>query len=125
MEAASGSQDPGLADNNTSTGDPHELHYYFNGIQLGDVSNNGTSDVDYAASIAQQTAATPTNPGPFPAARRPPRAQAGKSATRLAEARATSRGAPRRGTGMPCQPGRRSRCALPCGPACALMRARG
>ncbi len=35
---------------------PHELHYYFNGIQIGDVSNNGTSDTDYAASIAAHTA---------------------------------------------------------------------
>lgn len=53
------------ADANTSTGDPHELHYYFGGIQLGDVSNNGTSDIDYAASIAQKTALSPVNPGPF------------------------------------------------------------
>ena len=51
------------ADGNTSTGDPHELHYYFGGIQLGDVSNNGTSDIDYAASIAQQTAASRPTPG--------------------------------------------------------------
>ncbi len=35
---------------------PHELHYFFNGIQIGDVSNNGTSDTDYAASIAAHTA---------------------------------------------------------------------
>ena len=41
------------ADNNNNTGDPRELHYYFNGIGVGDVSNNGTSDVDYAASIAE------------------------------------------------------------------------
>jgi hypothetical protein len=40
-------------DNNLSTGDPHELHYYFNGIQVGDVTNNGTSDTDYAVSIAE------------------------------------------------------------------------
>ncbi|MBV8979182.1 MAG: LysM peptidoglycan-binding domain-containing protein, partial [Alphaproteobacteria bacterium] len=38
---------------NQSTGDPRELHYYFNGIQVGDVSNNGTSDIDYAASIKE------------------------------------------------------------------------
>ena len=40
------------ADNQTS-GDPRELHYYFDGIQVGDVSNNGTSDIDYAASIVE------------------------------------------------------------------------
>lgn len=40
------------SDNNSSTGDPHEVHYYFNGLAIGDVSNNGTSDVDYAAGIA-------------------------------------------------------------------------
>jgi YD repeat-containing protein len=44
------------ADNNASNGDPRELHYYFNGIKVGDVSNNGTSDLDYAASIAQHQA---------------------------------------------------------------------
>ncbi|MGH7486906.1 MAG: LysM peptidoglycan-binding domain-containing protein, partial [bacterium] len=38
---------------NQSGGDPRELHYYFNGIQVGDISNNGTSDIDYAASIAE------------------------------------------------------------------------
>ena len=37
---------------NRPNGDPHEVHYYFNGLMIGDVSNNGTSDVDYAASIA-------------------------------------------------------------------------
>ncbi|HEX8670058.1 MAG TPA: hypothetical protein VF727_16975 [Allosphingosinicella sp.] len=35
-----------------SGGDPRELHYYFNGVQIGDISNNGTSNIDYAESIA-------------------------------------------------------------------------
>jgi YD repeat-containing protein len=35
---------------------PYEVHFYVNGIQVGDVSNNGTSDVDYATSIARHTA---------------------------------------------------------------------
>ena len=47
---------------NLSTGDPKELHYYFNGLKTGVISNNGTSDVDYAASIAQHTAAPGTGP---------------------------------------------------------------
>jgi hypothetical protein len=43
--------------NNPSlNGDPRELHYYFNGIRVGDVSNNGTSDVDYVASIGAHQA---------------------------------------------------------------------
>jgi hypothetical protein len=49
---------------NLSSGDPKELHYYFNGMGVGDISNNGTSDVDYAASIAQHTSTyTGTNSG--------------------------------------------------------------
>jgi hypothetical protein len=44
---------------------PHEVHYYFNGIQVGDVSNNGAgSDLDYAQEIADRTA-TITTGGPF------------------------------------------------------------
>jgi YD repeat-containing protein len=45
-----------------SGGDPRELHYYFNGIQLGDVSNDGTSDVDYVTGIARHTSAGGTGP---------------------------------------------------------------
>lgn len=43
------------SDNNATQGDPKELHYYFNGMGVGDISNNGTSDVDYATSIARHT----------------------------------------------------------------------
>jgi LysM repeat protein len=39
-----------------SGGDPRELHYYFGGIAVGDVGNNGTSDVDYVTSIADHRA---------------------------------------------------------------------
>lgn len=42
------------SDNQSSHGDPRELHYYFNGMGVGDISNNGTSDVDYVTSIARR-----------------------------------------------------------------------
>ncbi|MDQ4087284.1 MAG: hypothetical protein M3177_04635, partial [Pseudomonadota bacterium] len=45
-----------------STNDPRELHYNFNGMRLGDVSNNGTSDVDYVTSINRHTATPGTGP---------------------------------------------------------------
>ena len=41
---------------NQSGGDPRELHFYFNGLRVGDISNNGTSDVDYVASLWQHIA---------------------------------------------------------------------
>jgi LysM domain-containing protein len=44
-----------------ATNNPHEVHYYLNGIQIGDVTNNGTSDTDYAASITAQEAAAGTS----------------------------------------------------------------
>ena len=52
---------------NQSGGDPRELHYYFDGIALGDIGNNGTSDVDYATSIAEHRApvATGSHAGAF------------------------------------------------------------
>ena len=54
------------ADNNQSGGDPRELHYYFNGIAIGDIGNNGTSDVDYATSIAEHRAPVATTSTPAP-----------------------------------------------------------
>ena len=45
-------------DQNTAQGDPREIHYFFNGMGVGDISNNGTSDVDYATSITRHTAST-------------------------------------------------------------------
>ncbi|MES2443102.1 MAG: hypothetical protein V4574_09750 [Pseudomonadota bacterium] len=41
---------------NTDTGDPRQLHYYFDGRRVGDISNNGTSNTDYAASIVAHMA---------------------------------------------------------------------
>jgi YD repeat-containing protein len=35
---------------------PHERYTIFNGVQMGDVSNDGTGDVDYVTSIARNTA---------------------------------------------------------------------
>src|SRR3712207_1241456 len=49
-------------DNNATGGDPRELYYNFNGSRLGDVSNNGTSDVDYVTSINRHTTAQGTGP---------------------------------------------------------------
>jgi YD repeat-containing protein len=43
----------GGADNITG---PHSRYYWFDGVQVGDVSNNGTSDVDYVVSITDNTA---------------------------------------------------------------------
>lgn len=48
-----------------STNDPLELHFYFDGIKIGDVTNNGTSNVDYVKSIADHIAPVPEVPGPF------------------------------------------------------------
>ena len=43
-------------DNNGSNGDPHEVRYRFNGVELAMIGNNGTTDVDYASSLAMRTA---------------------------------------------------------------------
>jgi LysM repeat protein len=50
------------ADNKSSTGDPRELHFYFNGIRVGDISNNGSSEADYATSIASHLSVGGTGP---------------------------------------------------------------
>jgi YD repeat-containing protein len=44
------------------TGDPRQLHYYFNGQRIGDISNNGSSSVDYVAANAQRTGVPGTGP---------------------------------------------------------------
>ena len=41
---------------------PREVDYYFDGMAVGDISNNGTSDVDYAASIAEYIKVPGTGP---------------------------------------------------------------
>ena len=48
---------------NLSTGDPRELHYYFNEAQVGFIGNNGTSDLSYGDSIAEHQ--SETGSGPF------------------------------------------------------------
>jgi len=41
-------------------GDPHEIWFRFAGKQMGYSGNNGTTDTDYASSIAARTRAAPT-----------------------------------------------------------------
>jgi hypothetical protein len=49
-----------------SNGDPREVHLYVDGITVGDISNNGTSDVDYVTSIARhQMAPANSSTNPF------------------------------------------------------------
>ena len=43
----------------TNISGPHARYYYFGGIEMGDVSNDGTSSVNYAASITDHK----TKPG--------------------------------------------------------------
>jgi hypothetical protein len=40
----------------SGTNAPHERYYIFDNVQQGDVSNDGTSDVDYVTSIARHRA---------------------------------------------------------------------
>jgi len=43
-----------------ATNAPSDLHFYFGGVRMGDVSDNGTANLDYAASIAARAAAPGT-----------------------------------------------------------------
>lgn len=45
-------------DNSSAKGDPRELRYYFNGVQLGMIGNNGTDDVDNTTIINRRVART-------------------------------------------------------------------
>lgn len=45
------------------TGAPRQINYLFDGVQLGGISNDGTDDVDYVASIARHR--TLAGAGPF------------------------------------------------------------
>jgi LysM repeat protein len=45
-----------LENNDTASASPATKFFWFDGIQQGDVSNDGTSDVDYVQSIARHTA---------------------------------------------------------------------
>ncbi len=40
----------------STSGNPRELHYYFNGIRVGDISNDGISNTDYAAGASANNA---------------------------------------------------------------------
>ena len=48
-------------DNNNSQGDPKDLYYYFSGIRVGDIGNNGPSQTDYATAIYRRYSPS-TNP---------------------------------------------------------------
>jgi YD repeat-containing protein len=48
-------------DTNTSTGDPKQLHYYFDGMKVGEVSNNGPAELDYAVALNYRTANIPAS----------------------------------------------------------------
>jgi YD repeat-containing protein len=54
-----------LSGNTTSAGNPHTIHYNFGGVQMGEVGNNGTDNIDYAASIANRLRPNPGSPSPF------------------------------------------------------------
>jgi YD repeat-containing protein len=45
------------------TTNPINLYYYFNGVRMGEVSNNGPGQTDYSTAIAQRSA--PPQTGPF------------------------------------------------------------
>jgi YD repeat-containing protein len=57
-EVPSGSNPPAL--------NPHAKSYFFNGVEMGTVNNDGTSNTTFAAAVAAGEVAPPTtNPGPF------------------------------------------------------------
>jgi hypothetical protein len=56
-----------VASNGTDTSAPASLFYWFDGVQQGDVTNNGQGeDVDYVVSISDHTKTPPTSPGMKP-----------------------------------------------------------
>jgi hypothetical protein len=50
---------------NGSNGDPHEVWYRFNGVQIGYVGNNGTRDMRFEGSIRDRSAKQSTSNGAF------------------------------------------------------------
>ena len=46
---------------NLSTGDPRQLSYYFDGLKVGEVSNNGPAELDYAVALNYRTANIPAS----------------------------------------------------------------
>jgi hypothetical protein len=49
----------------SSTTNPRQRYYRFNGIDMGAIGNNGSDNVDFDASIALRIQAAPTSPGAF------------------------------------------------------------
>ncbi len=50
---------------NYSRGNPRQIYYRFDGRQLGEISNDGTLNVDYQTSVERRSTVQPTSPGPF------------------------------------------------------------
>jgi len=48
---------------NGSTTSPEQFYFYFNGVQIGQIGNNGDDNTNYAAAIKQET--TTPGTGPF------------------------------------------------------------
>jgi YD repeat-containing protein len=53
------------ADGNYAAGDPHEVHYEFAGLQLGEIGNNGTDNLEYSQSIRDRLTVQPNTSGAF------------------------------------------------------------
>ena len=49
--------------NTPNQNNPKEIYYYFNGLRVGDIGNNGPSQVDYSTAISERGA--PPQTGPF------------------------------------------------------------
>ena len=47
-------------ESSAAASNPKQLYYYFGGIRIGDVGNNGPSQTDYATAINQRLAAPST-----------------------------------------------------------------
>jgi hypothetical protein len=48
---------------NGSTTSPRQFYFYFNGIRIGEIGNNGTDNLDYATTITNNS--TADGSGPF------------------------------------------------------------
>lgn len=46
-------------------GNPRQIYYRFDGRQLGEISNDGTLNIDYQTSVERRSTVQPTSPGPF------------------------------------------------------------
>ncbi len=52
-------------ESSSATNNPINLYYYFNGMRVGDVTNDGPSDQDYATVINKRNASAPSGPFKF------------------------------------------------------------